>query len=452
MGGIGILPDIVMKTTQLLLCSAFLGATALVAIPACEKQGEQEAPQPAATEAPQPEPQKPAAPTQEEVNTLLTQALGESSIVTPWAVNIDSTTPNADGSLSVAASLALSLKEDLFTREDAPASLNNERMASNESLNRAMLPEAVYLMQVGAPTDMLTEADRSAKPLPENLQQMADELKTLAESALYRPLATVGQELKLTATFKASWKETGWEFSEMELDNSPLLPLESGIARSALPAGAPVITEGFEEARKAELREKIAAFNQAAEPYIKGREEAARTRLAETRARQEEELKRAAEQAEAEARARQEWEERCARFIAEDKQFAGEWTRDNRFGELTMRITRTNRHDNAIHFIGTIYDTKLPAASLDIAGRCDLSQGGDKAQVDITIYDGQYDPDQPTAEVYDADDSLMVLKLSPEGALQGVMSCHSWKDTPEKAFNISLSPSKEKEKSRSRRK
>ncbi len=442
-----------MKTPRL-FCSAFLATATLAALPSCDKVkeylGAEDQPA-AATETPQSEQQKPAAPTQEEVNTLLTRELGECGFATPWAVNIDSITPNADGTLALAASLALTVKEDLFTREETPAVFNNERMACNESLNRAILPEAVYLMQVGAPTDMLTEADRAAKPLPTELQAQADELKALAEAPCYRPLAPAGQEVKVTATFKATHTEGSWSFSELVLDKSALSALEAGIVRSALPQDAAIVSGDFEETRKATLREKITAFNQAAEPYIKGREDAARTRLAEQRARQEEELKRAAEQAEAEANIRREWEERCARFIADGKQFSGEWTRDNRFGELTLRITRTNRHDNAIHFFGTIYDTKLPAASLDIAGRCDLTQGGDKAQVDITIYDGQYDPDQPTAEVYDANDSLMVLKLSPEGTLQGVMTCQSWKDTPEKAFNISLSASKDKEKSRSRR-
>ncbi len=446
----GSLPDIVMKTT-LLFCSALLAST-LTGLTSCEEKASNggETPQPPTAETPQPEPQKPAAPTQEEVAAFLKKELGENPLVTPWAVNVDTPTGNADGSLSLSASLTVSVKEDIFTREDAPAALNQERTASNESLNRAILPESVYLMQAGAPTNMLTEADRAAKPLPEELQKLADELRNLAESPLYRPLAAAGKEEKLTATFKATHADGAWQFSELMLDKSALAPLEAGITRSALPADATIATADTEENRKAQLREKIATFNQTAEPYIKGREEAARNRLAELRAKQDEELRRAAEQAEAEAKARQEWEERCTRFIAEDKQFAGEWTRDNRFGELTLRITRTTRHDNAIHFIGTIYDTKLPAASLDIAGRCDLSKGGDKAQVDITIYDGQYDPDQPTAEVYDADDSLMALKLSPEGALEGVMTCQSWKDTPEKAFNIRLSAPKGKEK-RSRR-
>ncbi len=433
-----------MKTNRL-ICSALFAAATLVALPSCfEKEGQGAATPSTATETAQAEEEKPTAPTVEEVTAQLTKELGESPVVTPWAVNIDSSTTNADGSVSLAASLGMTVKEDLFAREDAPAALNTERMACNESLNRAITPDSVYLMQVGAPTDMLTDADRAPKPLPEELKAQADALKALAETALYRPLATAGQELRMTATLKATYTDGAWTYSEITLDKAALAPLEAGITRSNLPAGAPIITGDVEESRKAELREKIAAFNQAAEPYIKEREDAARTRLATYRAAQEEELKRAAEQAEAEARVRQEWEQRCATFIAEGKQFAGEWTRDNRFGELTLRINRTTRHDNAIHFVGTIFDTKLPAASLAIAGRCDLSKGGDAAQVDITIYDGQYDPDQPTAEVYDADDSLMVLKLTPEGKLEGTMSCLSWKDAPQKAFTITLSSQKAK--------
>ncbi len=442
-----------MKTNHLIRATLLAAAT-LAAIPACkdEETAATPEPQPAAETQPAPEPAKPAAPTEEEIATMIAGNLGGCAIATPGALIVDSSTANEDGSLSMTARLALTLNEDLFTRENAPASFNAERLAVNESLNRAMLPESVYLMQVGAPTEMLTEPDRSAKPLPENLQAAANELKELAEASVYRSKAPAGQPVEVTATFKAALTpENTWDFADVVLDNAALVAMEAGIARSTLPEGAPILTPEFEEARKAEIREKIAAFNEAAAPYIQGREEAARTRLAEHRARMEEELKAATEQAEADAFARREWAERCAKFLADGKQFTGEWTRANRFGELTLQITRARRLDNAIQFYGSIYDTKLPAASLDIEGRCDLSQGGDKAHVDITIYDGQYDPDQPTAEVYDANDSMMVLKLSADGVLEGVMSCQSWKETPDKAFNIHLSPAKEKESSGSRR-
>ncbi len=442
-----------MKTTQL-FCSALLAAAALTALPSCdpaEEKPEANAQPAETTTTPPAEPAKPTAPTEEEVATLITGNLGGCAIATPGAVIIDSVTPNEDGSLGVTARLALTLNEELFTRENAPAAFNAERLAVNDSLNRAMLPESVYLMQVGAPTEMLTDTDRVAKPLPEDLQAAANELKELAEASVYRSLAPAGQSVEVSARFKATLNpENKWDFAEVQLDNAALVALEAGIARSTLLEGAPVITPDFEEARKADIRAKIAAFNDAATPYIASREENARTRLAEHRAQKEEELKRATEQAEAEAFARQAWADRCAKYIADGKRFAGEWTRDNRFGELTISITKAKRLDNSIQFYGTLFDTKLPAASLDIEGRCDLTMG-DKAQVDITIYDGQYDPDQPTAEVYDSNDSIMVLHLSPEGALEGVMSCLSWKEEPEKAFNIKLAPAKEEKKGGSRR-
>ncbi len=432
-----------MKTT-LLLCCAFLATAVLAIVPSCkDKESQSPGAETAATE-PQvaPQPAQPA-PTAGELLTLLAAQFGEDGMVSPSSVSVDASTVAPDGSLSMTVGVTASLKEDRFAREDAPAAFNSERKASNECLNRAVLPDSVYLMQVGAPTDMLTDADRAAKPLPEDLRAQADALKALAEAPVYRQLASAGQEYSLVATCTFSPKpEGGWDSTSVELDAAALAPLEDSVARTALPEGAAIASPEFEEARKAELREKISAFIQAAEPFIRSREDEARKRLAEQRAQQEEELRRAAEQAEAEAKARQEWEERCARFIAEERKFSGEWTRDNRFGELTLQITRTTRHDNAIHFIGSLYDTKLPAASLDIAGRCDLSQSSDKAQVDVTIYDGQYDPDQPTAELYDADDSLMVLKLSADGKLEGVMSCQSWKDSPEKAFNVTLSAQK----------
>ena len=69
-----------------------------------------------------------------------------------------------------------------------------------------------------------------------------------------------------------------------------------------------------------------------------------------------------------------------------------------------------------------------------------LTQTEQGAKVSITIYDGQYDPDQPTAEVYDAKDGQLVLYLNAEGKLTGVMTCAAWGVESEKAFRINLSP------------
>ena len=86
-------------------------------------------------------------------------------------------------------------------------------------------------------------------------------------------------------------------------------------------------------------------------------------------------------------------------------------------------------------------------------GRCELTPKEDgSVQVDIAIYDGQYDPDQPTAEVYDAKDGMLSLQLSKDGKLTGIMSCTSWSANPEKAFKINMVPkAKEEPKPRRRR-
>ena len=47
---------------------------------------------------------------------------------------------------------------------------------------------------------------------------------------------------------------------------------------------------------------------------------------------------------------------------------------------------------------------------------------------------------------------MLSLQLSKEGRLTGIMSCTSWANTPEKAFQINLSPkAKEEPKTKRRR-
>ncbi len=436
------------KKTIHLICSAALAAAALTVIPSCG-DSEDGKPQPAATGAQEKSAaEESSAPSAEAVLAMMKEQLGDCAFAELGELRVDQPSGNEDGSLQMTAHLPLAVKEDIFTRENAPAAFNDERKAVNESLNQCMLPESVYLMQVGASTDMITDEDRAAKPLPADLQTLANELKELAEASVYRSIALAGQTVELHASFKAVRKDGQWELSDVVVDNSALLPLEAGVMRSALPEGASVLTPDFEETRKSEIREKIAAFNEAAKPYVAGREDAARATYAEHRARVEEEMKQAREQAEAEAKIQKEWADRCARFVAGGKSFSGEWTRGNRFGEITLSIARAQRLDSSIQFYGSIFDTKLPAASLDIAGRCDLSQSGDGAHIDVTIYDGQYDPDEPTAEVYDSSDGVIVLKLAADGRMEGVMSCISWKDNPDKAFKLRLQPVKEKESSK----
>lgn len=402
------------------------------------------------------EPAAPAVPTQpsnEEISRMLIEQLSGCDAANAGLLTCSEPVKNPDSSISMSATLKMVVKEDMYARETAPAAFNKEREAVNEAANTAMKPESVYLFQVGATTDLITDADRAAKPLPEHLQAPLNELKELADSSVYRKVMNTGDEVETSASFTASYVDGAWQFSNIVVDNAALLALNDYTAQSALPQEAPILTPEFEEARKATIREKVAAFNQLAEPYIKGREEAARATLTEHQARAEEAARRITEQAAAEEAARQECLNAYIQLLADDKLFAGEWTRDKAFGELSLHIQTAKRLDNAIQFAGTIYDTKLPEASLDIMGRCELTPKEDgTTQVDIAIYDGQYDPDQPTAEVYDAKDGMLSLQLSKDGKLTGIMSCASWSANPEKAFKVTMSPrAKEEPKKRRRR-
>lgn len=397
-------------------------------------------------------PPAPTQPTNEEISRMLVEQLSGCDAANAGELTCTEPQKNADSSISMTATLKMVVKEDLFTKETAPAAFNKEREAVNEAANASMKPEAVYLFQVGATTDLITDADRAAKPLPENLQNALNELKELADSSVYRKVVNAGDTVDASASFTAVYVDGVWQFSNIVVDNAALLALNDFTAQSTLPQDASVLTPEFEEARKATIREKVAAFNQMADPYIKSREEAARATLTEHQARAEEEARRITEQAAAEEAARQESINSFVQSLADDKLFSGEWTRDKRFGEISLHIEQAKKFDMAVQFVGTIYDTKLPEASLDIAGRCDLTPKEDgTTQVDITIYDGQYDPDQPTAEVYDAKDGMLSLKLDKEGKLTGIMSCTSWSNSPEKAFQIHMTPAVKEEPKKKRR-
>ncbi len=396
-------------------------------------------------------PEAPTEPSNEDITRMLMEQLSGCEIASAGQLTCSTPTKNTDNSISMGASIKMAIKEDLYAKDAAPAAFNKEREAVNEAANTSMKPESVYLFQVGATSDLITDADRIAKPLPENLQTPLNELKELAEAPVYRKVVNTGDEVEASATFTAIYVDGAWQFSNIVVDNAALLALNDYTAQSELPQDAPILTPEFEESRKALIREKVAAFNQLAEPYIKGREEAARATLTQHQARAEEEARRMTEQAAAQEAARQECIQGYVQALADDKLFAGEWTRDKRFGEISLHIEQAKQFENAVQFVGTIYDTKLPEASLDIAGRCDLTPKEDgTTQLDITIYDGQYDPDQPTAEVYDAKDGMLSLKLSKDGKLTGIMSCTSWANNPEKAFQINMAP-KAKEQPRGKR-
>lgn len=429
-----------------LIYSATLAATAVLFTSCFESEKPEEPQQQQVQQPAKPEP--PAQPTDEEISRMLLAQLPASEKTTAGTLKLDAPQKNDDGSLSMNAHLSMVVKENMYASEAAPSVFNKEREAVNDVANRAMKPESVYLLQIGAPTEMLTDADRAAKPLPQELQNLLNELKELADSSVFRKTINAGDEVQISAGFHATYQEgNGWVFDNIVLDNAALLALDDLTAESALPANtANVLTPEFEEQRKNQIREKITVFKQQTEPYILSREETARATFTQYQAKTEEEARRAAELAEAKQAEQRQWQEACINHLATGKAFAGEWTRANSFGEVTLQIEQAKLFDTSIQFFGTLYDTKLPEACMDITGRCELTPTEQGAKVDVTIYDGQYDPDQPTAEVFDARDGVLILHLDKDGKLNGVMTCTSWGENSEKAFQIKLSPRTEEPK------
>lgn len=432
-----------MKTQ--LIYSAILAA-AVAALPSCD---DKETTQPpansdkvaaSAAEAPKEEPK----PAEDEAKAAIAEQLGN----VPWLTAANCTGVSAEGG-AAKCRMAFNVTENLYKKSAAPEEFDEERKAINASANAAMQPDSAYLLQIGAPTDMITDADRAAKPLPENLQRLADELRELADASVYKIDVPAGTFIELSVSYSYSREsdDAPWTFSNISIEEGELPDPGSVTPESALPENAAVLTPELLEARKEEIRQKIDAFNAAAEPYINGREEVARAAYTEHQARLDEEARKTAEAATAAAAEKEAWVSFCSAAIASGKKFSGEWTRGNRFGEISIAIIKAEKFENSIQFIGELYDTNLPEASLDISGRCELAKNADGvSHVDVTIYDGQYDPDKPTAEVYDARDGMLSLSLDAQGKLNGSMTCASWSETPEKAFRIMLAPAAESSK------
>lgn len=421
-----------------LIYPAFLIGT-LVALPSC-KDDSPEMKEQAAQETPaEPLAAAPVMPSTESVVQALAPALAEYPFLT-----LDDCRPeftaNEDGSVSITAKLTLKLNENLLEAQQAPAAFNEERKAINDAANKVMQPDSLYLLQIGALTEMITDGDRAAKPMPEDLQAQANMLKELSDGLVYAIKTPEGSTVETSATMKANKEGEAWEMSDIVLDQAPMNGMLSAARQTQLPEGSAVLTEEFETARRDEIKSHIAQFNEAAHSYILTREEAARAVYTERKALADEETRKAEEAAAAATAEKEAWEAACTNFIATGNNFAGEWRRGNRFGEITLHIEKAERFEGSIQFIGSLYDTKLPEASLEIAGRCDLAPSEDgSAHIDVTIYDGQYDPDQPTAEVYDAQDGILSLSLSKEGKLSGIMGCTAWGNGSDKNFSIKLS-------------
>lgn len=382
-----------------------------------------------------------AMPGEPDVRAQLLPALAGFPAVKLGEVQVEATPAEGGGELLLTARVQAVVEENLYTQEAAPEMLNEERKFANEAMNRAMMPEAHYLLQVGAATGIITEADRKPKPLPQELQAQADELKHAAESPVYHLHTTADTTVEMPATLRAHRAGGRWEFAEVSLDTAPLRSLVGTLPEGALPKDAAVVREGFEEQQRLALRKKVEAFNEAAKPYIEQREAAARQRALEAQAQREIEEKTAAEAAAAQAACREVFDKACAERLRNAAVFTGEWKRGESFGKLGLRLSQVQRMEDSMQFVGVLYDPDMPQAEIQVVGRGEAPAAPQEpVSVIVRLYHGRYDPDVATAEVYDAKDGLLRLKLAADGVLTGEMTCAAWGDAPEKAFAVSMAP------------
>lgn len=342
----------------------------------------------------------------------------------------------------VVVRIPLVFKESLYMKKDLPEELDIMRKDINDAANKAMMPDASYLMQIGMPVDMLRDEDRHAKALPDNLATIEQVLLNETKGPVYIPMRQAGDvhdllvNIQLESNSGQGVKVKSIDYEELKFDF-----LKDLVAESSLPTDQdiPLFTPEDLEARQKAIADGIVQFNEAAVPYINDRESAARALWTERQAviTEQEQAKRQA--AFAAQRQEQELAKLYSDILSSGRVFVGEWKRDSRFGKLSLSVAKAELVENSIHFVGTLFDTDLPEASLDIVGHCELKLGEDGVKVDINIYDGQYDPDQATAEVYDAQDGVLRLKLDELGKLTGVMTCDSWKNLKDKDFTVIMS-------------
>ncbi len=380
------------------------------------------------------------APTVDEIKGLLP----ESVVGCPWVETQDisiADTAREGAEERAVFEATVRLKEDLCAPAETPAQLNALRQKVNPLLDRAMTPESQYLLQIGADPSAITEDDQKAKPLPAELGEKADALRRLAEPAVFQVAVHAGETLALRGTVKRAATPGGeaapWELEA--IDTAPLDAWKKQTPLSALPEESSVLSAAWLTEQTQRLESAMAEFEKAAAPYIEGRENAARTRLLEARAREE------ARKAKAEAAAESLRNER-ARFeqaSAAGKTWQGEWSLGEQGGKLAMTIVTSDVGDRSALLTANLTDPDLPQAAVDLKGRCLLvPEEGEQYRFQIAIADGLYDPDAATAKIYDASDGVLLLNLTDDGSLEGVLTCKSWtKEQEGQVVKVFLKPS-----------
>lgn len=347
-----------------------------------------------------------------------------------------------DGSMLIDARIPFIFTSSLLSQKDIPAELDELRKAINDAANKAMLPDSGYLMQIGMPVETMRDEDRQAKSLPADLAKLESAMQDQALGPVYIPVRQAGEVLELSVRLLIEPdKGQGVKVREVDFNEHQLDFLKGLVAESDLPAEpAPqILTPEWLAERKASIEGCITKFNELAEPYIQSREQAARAMYVEraTAIEMAERIKQ--EEARKAELSKLAIVKHYEDILRSGLTFNGEWKRDANFGKISLEVGKAEMLEQTIHFVGTIYDTDLPEASLDVVGHCDLANPEEGVSIIINIYDGQYDPEAATAEVFDAQDGILDLKLNDKGQVEGIMTCASWANLEGKEFTILMS-------------
>lgn len=357
------------------------------------------------------------------------------------------TTETAQGTLKVDAVLSLTVCENLYRKSESPQEFAQARSAINTLLEGAKIADSVYLLNLGAEPTQIQDEDRKMKDLPAELQALHTEMQTLATELCYNLETPKDKQLSVELSMNAEYRDGKWVFTNVHEKEDVVTPLSFLTPQSQLAPNAPVITPEFITARVSQIAAKANEFQTKAAEYNNTRCEAMRDELIKRNAQIEETNKKLEAEKHAAAAAEQElkeWGNFCASLFAPGKKFIGEWVRKDKFGEMTLQIDGATILENAVHFYGYLYDTKLPQAKIKISGRCNLiREANGSSNVNVTLYDGAYDPDEPTAEVYDAPDGRLILSLDKNGALQGEMTRTSWVEMPDRNFKLRFAAQKQ---------
>lgn len=112
--------------------------------------------------------------------------------------------------------------------------------------------------------------------------------------------------------------------------------------------------------------------------------------------------------------------------------YIGVWLRDDEFGTLALRLEEVGNIDGADECFGILYDPFVPAATMIVSLNAETGDG--------FIYDGNFDPDIPTAEVFDSQDGVLRLRFGGQGELRGQLGRAAWGEDAAENFEIRLFP------------